>query len=144
MLNTLAWCLIIESIISKLIVMLSHDTYILNTFLLALSIIWIFSCLKRQFCNGVYHRTSGRSANTPMSQTKAILNIRVDMSTLIIFWMILERSLMLSSDLEILINWVSYTEMRVFWVAWFGRRSWIIVLINIRGECPVVWLLSGL
>lgn len=107
MLNTFAWSLIIESIISEFIVMLSHDTNILDAFLLALSLIRVISCLKRQFCDSIDDRACGRCANAPMSQTKTILDIRINKSTLIIFWMILEGSLVLSGNLELLIDWVT-------------------------------------
>ena len=68
MLNTFARSLIIESVLSKLIVMLPHDTNISDAFLLALSLIRIISSLKRQFCNGFNHWASGWSSNVPASQ----------------------------------------------------------------------------
>ena len=68
MLNTFARSLIIESILSKLIVMLPHDTNISDAFLLALSLIRIISSLKRQFCNGFHYWASGWCSNVPASQ----------------------------------------------------------------------------
>ena len=86
---------------------LSHDTDILYAFLLALTLIRVIPCLKRQFCYCANHRASRRSADPPMSQTKTILDIGINISSLIILWMILEGSFVLSGNLKLLINWIA-------------------------------------
>ena len=144
MLNTFAWRLIIESILSKLIVMLSHYPNVLDALLLALSLIWVVTSLKWQFCDSIDDRASWWSADAPVSQTKTIFDIGINICALIISRMILESGLVLCRHLELLIDWVAQTEMRVLWVAWPGRWCRIVVLINVWGEGPMVGLLGWL
>lgn len=47
MLYTLAWCLIVEAVLSKLIVMFTHYPDILDALLFALAFIWILAGLER-------------------------------------------------------------------------------------------------
>jgi hypothetical protein len=107
MLLTLARRLIIESILPEPIVMLPHNPYIPDALLLALPIIRIVSCLKRQFGDRVHHWSRGGSADVPVGQTQPVLNNGVNIGTLVVLWVVLEGGLVLGCHLELLIYWVA-------------------------------------
>ena len=69
MLDSLAGSFIIEAVLSEFVVVLPHDSDILDAFFLALALVRVFTGLKRQFRDSVDDRTRGRSADAPVRQT---------------------------------------------------------------------------
>ena len=69
MLDSLAGSLIVEAVLSEFVVVLSHDSDILDAFFLALALVRVLTGLKRQFRDSVHDWARGGSANAPVRQT---------------------------------------------------------------------------
>lgn len=69
MLDSLAGSLIVEAVLSKFVVVLPHDSDILDAFFLALALVRVLTGLKRQFRNSVHDWARGGSADAPVRQT---------------------------------------------------------------------------
>ena len=69
MLDSLAGSLIVEAVLSEFVVVLPHDSNILDAFFLALALIRVLSGLKRQFRDSVHDWARGGSADAPVCQT---------------------------------------------------------------------------
>lgn len=69
MLDSLAGSLIVEAILSEFVVVLPHDSDILDAFFLALALVRVLTGLKRQFRNSVHDWARGGSADAPVRQT---------------------------------------------------------------------------
>lgn len=69
MLDSLAGSLIVEAVLSEFVVVLSHDSDILDAFFLALALVRVLTGLKRQFRDSIHDWARGGSANAPVRQT---------------------------------------------------------------------------
>ena len=69
MLDSLAGSLIVEAVLSEFVVVLPHDSDILDAFFLALALVRVLTGLKRQFRDSIHDWARGGSANAPMRQT---------------------------------------------------------------------------
>ena len=69
MLDSLAGSLIVEAILSEFVVVLPHDSDILDAFFLALALVRVLTGLKRQFRDSVHDWARGGSANAPVRHT---------------------------------------------------------------------------
>ena len=69
MLDSLAGSLIVEAVLSEFVVVLPHDSDILDAFFLALALVRVLTGLKRQFRDSVHDWARGGSANAPVRHT---------------------------------------------------------------------------
>ena len=69
MLDSLAGSLIVEAVLSEFVVVLSHDSDILDAFFLALALVLVLTGLKRQFRDSIHDWARGGSADAPVRQT---------------------------------------------------------------------------
>lgn len=69
MLDSLAGSLIVEAVLSEFVVVLPHDSDILDAFFLALALVRVLTGLKRQFRDSIHDWARGGSANAPVRQT---------------------------------------------------------------------------